>query len=67
MSDKKEPTLPKEVAEKYDCTVVPCEVIIQRPKEVAGKYNLTKISLADAGKLSKAGKYLVAKTGAKDK
>lgn len=66
MSEKKQPTLPQAVAEKYNCTVVPCEVIIQHPKEVADKYDLRKISLADAEKLAKAGKYLVAKSGLKE-
>lgn len=66
MSEKKSPTLPKEVAEKYDCKVVPCVVVISKPVEVAGRYDLTQITLANAEKLAKAGKYLVAKEHQKE-
>lgn len=58
MSQKKDPTLPKEVAEKYDCVVVPCVVTISKPVEIAGRYDLTQITLANAEKLAKAGKFL---------
>lgn len=62
---KKAPSLPKEVAEKYDCVIVPCVVNISKPAEIAGRYDLTQISLANAEKLAKAGKYLSAKESAK--
>ena len=65
MSEKKAPTLPKEVAEKYDCVVIPCVVTISKPAEIAGRYDLTQISLANAEKLAKAGKFLKPKEGAK--
>lgn len=61
MSEKKAPTLPKEVAEKYDAVIIPCVVTITKPAEIAGRYDLTQITLANAEKLAKAGKYLVAK------
>lgn len=66
MSEKKSPTLPKEVAEKYDCKIVPCVVVISKPAELAGRYDLTQISLANAERLAKAGKYLVAKEAEKE-
>ena len=65
MSEKKAPSLPKEVAEKYDCVVIPCVVTISKPVEIAGRYDLTQISLANAEKLAKAGKFLKPKEGAK--
>ena len=58
--------LPNDVAAKYDCTIVPSEVIIQNPAEIAKKWDLRKISLADAEKLAKAGKYLVEKKATKE-
>lgn len=58
---KKAPALPKEVAEKFDCVIVPCVVHVQNPKEIAGRYDLTKINLTTAEKLAAAKKYLVAK------
>lgn len=67
MSEKKAPTLPKEVAEKYDCVIVPCVVTIRKPAEIAGRYDLTQITLANAEKLAKAGKYLVVKKAAEKK
>lgn len=66
MSEKKTPTLPKEVAEKYESTIVPCVVIISKPAEIAGRYDLTEISLSNAEKLSKAGKYLKAIEASKE-
>lgn len=67
MSEKKAPTLPKEVAEKYDSVIIPCVVTISKPLEIAGRYDLTQISLANAEKLAKAGKYLVAKKSTEKK
>ncbi len=64
-TEKKTPVLPKDVAEKYDCLIVPTVVHIQKPKELAGRYDLTKISLPQAEKLAKAGKYLKAKGSGK--
>lgn len=58
---KKTPQLPKEVAEKYDCTITPTVVIINSPKSIAGRYDLTKISLEQAERLAKHKKYLVEK------
>lgn len=66
MSEKKSPTLPKEVAEKYECSIIPTVVVISKPKEVAGRYDLTQISLANAERLAKAGKYLKAIEGSKE-
>lgn len=63
--EKKSPSLPKEVAEKYDCVIVPCVVHISKPKEIAGRYDLTQINLETADKLAKAGKYLKTKEPAK--
>ena len=63
--EKKAPTLPKEVAEKYDCVIVPCVVNVTKPAEIAGRYDLTQITLANADKLAKAGKYLKPKQEAK--
>lgn len=62
---RKAPNLPKEVAEKYDCVIVPCVVTISKPVEIAGRYDLTQISLANAEKLAKAEKYLKPKEAAK--
>lgn len=59
--EKKAPSLPKEVAEKYDCSIVPCVVTISKPPAIAGRYDLTQITLANAKKLADAGKYLKAK------
>lgn len=67
IKQKKAPTLPKDVAEKYDSVIVPCVVHIQNPKAIAGRYDLTKISLATADKLAAAKKYLVAKKPADKK
>lgn len=60
--EKKAPTLPKDVSEKFDCVIVPCVVHIQNPKDLAGRYDLTQINMATAERLAKAKKYLVAKT-----
>lgn len=67
MNEKKAPTLPKEVAEKYEAVIIPCVVTIRKPAEIAGRYDLTQITLANAEKLAKAGKYLVAKKAAEKK
>jgi hypothetical protein len=58
---KQKPQLPKEVAEKYDCTITPTVVIINSPKAIAGRYDLTKINLEQADRLAKNKKYLVEK------
>ncbi len=58
---RKFPSLPKDVAEKFDCAIVPCVVNIIKPAEIAGRYDLTEITLANAEKLAKAGKYFKAK------
>ncbi len=63
--EKKAPALPQEVAEKYDCVIIPCVVNISRPAEIAGRYDLTQITLANAEKLAKAGKFLKPKDAAK--
>lgn len=65
IKDKKAPSLPKDVAEKYDCVIVPCVVTISKPDEIAGRYDLTQITLANADKLAKAGKFLKPKEAAK--
>lgn len=65
-NQKKTPSLPKEVAEKYDCVVIPCVVNISKPAEIAGRYDLTKITMANAEKLAKAGKFLKAKVSSKE-
>ena len=64
---KKSPSLPKEVAEKYDCVIIPCVVNITKPANIAGRYDLTQITLANAEKLASANKYLVAKKSADKK
>ena len=65
MSENKTPTLPKEVAEKYDCLIIPTVVNISKPAEIAGRYDLTQITLANAEKLANAGKFLKLKELAK--
>lgn len=65
IKEKKAPELPKEVAEKYDCLIMPCVVNISKPMEIAGRYDLTEITLANAEKLAKAGKYFKPKEAAK--
>ncbi|AWW32436.1 hypothetical protein DN752_21075 [Echinicola strongylocentroti] len=57
MSNKKLPELPKEVGEKYECSITPTVVHIRKPKELAGRYDFRRISLAQAEKLAKAEKY----------
>lgn len=56
-NQKKSPSLPADVAKKYDCVIVPTVVMISKG-EAKGSYDLTKISVADADKLAKAGKFL---------
>jgi hypothetical protein len=58
------PKLPDQVAKSYDCSIAPTTVTIQRG-EAKGTYDLKTISLEDAAKLAKAGKYLTEKTPAK--
>lgn len=53
----KKPLLPADVAKEYDSIIVPTKVMISKG-DAKGTYDLTKISLADAAKLAKAGKYL---------
>ena len=60
----KTPSLPEEVAKQYDSSIVPTTVTIQKG-EAKGTYDLRTISLADAAKLAKAGKYLTERTPAK--
>jgi hypothetical protein len=58
MEKAKTPTLPKEVAELYECCIVPTTVVVTNPPQIAGRYDLQTISLADAEKLANSGKYL---------
>lgn len=64
MSKLKLPKLPEEVGKKYDCSIVPTTVTIQKGV-AAGTYDLRTIDLATAEKLAKAGKYLTEKNAAK--
>lgn len=57
---KKNPSLPEDVVKKYDCSITPTTVTIQKG-EAAGTYDLQTISLETAAKLAKAGKYLTEK------
>jgi len=56
--------LSEEVAKSYECSIVPTTVTIQNGA-AKGTYDLKTISLEDAAKLAKAGKYLTEKTPAK--
>jgi hypothetical protein len=54
---QRKPSLPVDVAKEFEAMIVPTTVMIAKG-DAKGTYDLTKISLADAKKLAKAGKYL---------
>ena len=60
----KKPILPDAVGKIYECSIVPTTVTIQKG-DAKGTYDLRTISLADAAKLAKAGKYLTERTPVK--
>jgi hypothetical protein len=60
-SIKKAPSLPQDVAEKYEATIIPTVVMIASGKS-KGSYDLTRIRMEDAEKLANDGKYLKKKS-----
>lgn len=64
MAQGKKAALPEDVAKQYDALIVPTTVMISKG-DAKGTYDLTTISLADAEKLAKAGKYLKKKETSK--
>jgi hypothetical protein len=64
MTTAKKAVLPENVAKQYDALITPTTVMISKG-DAKGTYDLTTISLADAEKLAKAGKYLKKKESSK--